>query len=101
VNIAIAWHMDEMREEDRRWRYSGGKKESDDPVETVILHWQEKIGLKVDPAAAALEAMKAFYKATGREWDDTPVEADWRERDEEIPGNYIAGRQGKKGEGVK
>jgi hypothetical protein len=90
-----------MRAEDREFRWSGSKKDSDDPVETHIERWQERIGLKVDPAAEALKAMKAFYEATGREWDDTPVTADWRETDEEIPGNYMAGSKGKKGEGTK
>lgn len=52
----------------------------------------------MDPAAEALKAMQAFYKATGREWDDTPVEVDWRAKDEEIPGNYMSGQQGVKGE---
>lgn len=97
-NIAITWQVEEMRAEDREFRWSGSKKESDDRVETIIEHWEEKMGLRVDPAAEALKAMQAFYKATGREWDDTPVEVDWRAKDEEIPGNYMAGKQGVKGE---
>jgi hypothetical protein len=101
VNIAIAWQIDEMRAEDHAFRWSGSKKASDDPVETTIERWHEKVGLKVDPAAQALEAMKAFYEATGKEWDDTPVSADWREVDEEIPGNYMGGQRGERGEGIK
>jgi hypothetical protein len=99
--MAIAWQIDEFRSEDKEFRWSGNKKETDDPVETIIERWQEKVGLKIDPAAQALEAMKAFYKATGRPWDDTPVTADWREVDTEIPGNYMGGQRGKRGEGVK
>jgi hypothetical protein len=90
-----------MRAEDHAFRWSGSKKDSDDSVETHIERWQEKVGLRVDPAAAALEAMKAFNKMRGIPWDDTPVEMDWRERDEEIPGTYMAGAKGVKGEGVK
>lgn len=101
INIAIAWQVDDFRKEDHAFRWSGSKKESDDPVEVTIERWQEKIGLKVDPAAEALEAMKRFYAATGKEWDDTPVEVDWRMRDEEIPGNYMGGQKGAKGEGSK
>lgn len=99
--MAIAWQINDLREEDKAFRWSGSKKEADDPVETLIERWQETIGLKVDPAAEALAAMKAFYKMTGREWDDTPVEQDWRERDEEIPGTYMAGQRGAQGEGKK
>jgi hypothetical protein len=100
-NIAIAWQTDDFRREDHAFRWSGSKKESDDPVEVIIERWQEKIGLKVDPAAEALEAMKRFYKATGKDWDDTPVEVDWRMKDEEIPGTYMGGVKGVKGEGSK
>lgn len=88
-----------MRAEDREFRWSGSKKESDDSVETLIERWQEKIGLKVDPAAEALKAMKAFNKMRGIPWDDTPVEADWREKDEEIPGVYMGGSKGERGHG--
>lgn len=99
VNIAQFLAVDEMVMEDREFRYSGGKKPTDDPVETHIEHWEEKIGLKVDPDAEALKAYKAWRASQGLEWDDTPVQLDWRERDEEIPGEYIAGVQGAKGKG--
>lgn len=97
-NIAHHLIIEEMITEDREFRWSGSKKQSDDPVETHIQRWEEKIGLRIDPAAMALEAMKAFYKATGKVWDDTPVEVDWRQKDEEIPGTYMGGSKGPQGE---
>jgi hypothetical protein len=79
-----------MEIEDREARYAGAKKETDDDLETVIERWEQKIGLRVDPEEQALEALKAFNKARGIPWDDTPVvPSDWRERDEEIPGEYM------------
>lgn len=99
MNLAHHLIIDEMIIEDRKFRWSGNKKDSDDPVETAIERFEEKIGLRVDPAAEALKAMKAWYKATGREWDDTPVDVDWRERDEEIPGVYMGGSKGEAGQG--
>jgi hypothetical protein len=79
-----------MTTEDRDARYSGAKKETDDPLEEVVLQWEMKMGLRVDPEEVALDALKAFNKARGIPWDDTPVDnRDWRERDEEIGGDFM------------
>jgi hypothetical protein len=78
-----------MEIEDRDARYSGAKKETDDPLEEVVTQWEMKIGLQVDPEEVALEALKAFNAANGIPWDDTVVEQDWRERDQEISGDFM------------
>jgi hypothetical protein len=55
---------------------AGGKWEhSDDPLGDSIVRFEERIGLRDDPAALALEMHKQFLAAQGKEWDDTPVGA--------------------------
>ena len=52
---------------------AGAPFESDDPYGDQVREFEERIGLRADPGIAAMEQMKAWYKATGREWDETPV----------------------------
>jgi|HubBroStandDraft_5_1064220.scaffolds.fasta_scaffold06424_3 hypothetical protein len=66
---------------------SGVKFQND--LEEHIEDIEIKIGLRFDSVGAALENHKKFLAAQGKEWDDTPVELDWRMQDREIPGTYM------------
>jgi hypothetical protein len=67
---------------------AGGKWEhSDDPLGDSIVRFEERIGLRDDPAALALEMHKRFLAEQGKEWDDTPVGAgsgEWWDQDVEF-----------------
>jgi len=51
----------------------GGTFDSDDPLGDQIQEFEESLGLAHDSSDFALEQMKLWYKVTGREWDETPV----------------------------
>jgi hypothetical protein len=62
-------------------------KDSSDPLGDDIVRFEERIGLRDDPAAWALEQHKLFLAAQGKEWDDTPVSAgsgQWWDQDVEF-----------------
>jgi hypothetical protein len=68
---------------------SGGAqwKDANDPLGESIMRFEERIGLRDNPEALALEMHKAFLKSQGKEWDDTPVGAgggQWWEQDVEF-----------------
>jgi hypothetical protein len=67
---------------------SGNAKfEESDPLGEQIALFEEKIGLREDPAAIALELHKRLLAAQGKEWDDTPVGAgsgQWWDQDVEF-----------------
>lgn len=66
---------------------AGGKFEL--TLDETIGRLEEQFGIRFDPAAHALAQHKAWMEAQGREWDETPVEKDWRMQDREIPGTYM------------
>ena len=58
-----------------------------DPLGDQVTQFEERIGLRDDPAAWALEQHKAFLAAQGKEWDDTPVtggSGEWWDQDVEF-----------------
>jgi hypothetical protein len=60
---------------------------TNDPLGDDIEKFEERIGLRDDPQAWAMEQHKAFLKAQGKEWDDTPVAAgsgQWWDQDVEF-----------------
>ena len=62
-------------------------KDSGDPLGDDIRRFEERIGLRDDPSAWALEQHKALLKQRGIPWDDTPVGAgsgQWWEQDTEF-----------------
>lgn len=48
-------------------------KDTKDPLGDQISGFEERVGLRDDPAALALELHKKFLKLQGKEWDDTPA----------------------------
>jgi hypothetical protein len=48
-------------------------KDVSDPLGDAIARLQERLGLREDPEAVALELHKGLLAARGIEWDDTPV----------------------------
>jgi hypothetical protein len=62
-------------------------KDSDDPLGDQVQRFEERIGLRDDPEALALEMHKQFLRAQGKDWDDTPVGAgngEWWDQDVEF-----------------
>lgn len=60
---------------------------TDDPLGDDVRRFEERIGLRDDPMAWALEQHKLFLKAQGKEWDDTPVSGgsgQWWDQDVEF-----------------
>lgn len=48
-------------------------KDASDPLGDSIRRFEERVGLRDDPEALALELHKGLLKSRGIEWDDTPV----------------------------
>jgi hypothetical protein len=83
-------------DEDSRVRAAGGSYEN--PLDERIKRMEEELGIRFDPYAFALFMhKKIMLPLRGLDWDDSPVEQDWRLRDEEIPGTYVGGTEGVKG----
>jgi hypothetical protein len=62
-------------------------KDTEDPLGESIIRFEERIGLRDDPEALAMEMHKRFMAAQGKEWDDTPVGAgsgQWWDQDAEF-----------------
>jgi hypothetical protein len=62
-------------------------KDSQDPLGDDIRRFEERIGLRDDPEALALQMHKQLLKERGIPWDDTPVGAgtgQWWEQDTEF-----------------
>lgn len=62
-------------------------KDTTDPLGDDIIRFEERIGLRDDPEALALEMHKQFLTSQGKEWDDTPVGAgngQWWDQDVEF-----------------
>ncbi len=66
---------------------AGAKWETEDPLGDMITRFEERIGLREDPEAIALELHKQLLASRGIEWDDTPVGAgsgQWWDQDVEF-----------------
>lgn len=85
--MAYSLILDDMTAARRAQEAAGAKFELS--LEEAIERFEENIGLRFDYDALALENHKKWTAAQGKEWDDTPVEQDWRMQDREIPGNYM------------
>lgn len=83
-NVAYSLVIDEMTLTFRAQVAAGAKFEVDDPLGERIERFEEEIGLRFDPAAAALAMHKAWMTAQGKAWDDTPVTADARWWDQDV-----------------
>jgi hypothetical protein len=85
----IAWSMiyDEIVTS-RQVQEAAGKTYQNDLAEQ-IEDVEIQMGLRFDNVAYALEQHKKLLALQGKEWDDTPIEMDWRMQDREIPGTYM------------
>lgn len=79
--------LDDIIAERRAVEARGGKYERS--LDEQIERFEEAIGLRTDWEALAMENHKKLLALQGKEWDDTPIETDWRMQDREIPGNYM------------
>ena len=78
-------------------------KDTRDPLGDDIRRFEERIGLRDNPEALALEMHKQFLAAQGKEWDDTPVGAgsgQWWDQDVEFSSMSDLDTAAKRSEGV-
>lgn len=78
---------DEIVEARQTAQSAGAKFEN--TLEEQIEDVEIQIGLRFDSVAYALEQHKKLLALQGKEWDETPVEMDWRMQDREIPGTFM------------
>lgn len=69
--------------------------------EEELEHFDEEIGMRVNPREEAQEALRAYQEAAGLVFEnpDAVVEAPLENRDEEIPGAWMGKSQGGKSRG--
>jgi len=75
-NVAYSHYVDDMTGTFRAQVARGATWETNDPLGEQIEAWEEKIGLRYDPAIVAQEMLRAWQESQGMTWDDTPVAAD-------------------------
>lgn len=83
-DVAYATLVDGLERQYYAQLAAGARWDDDDPLGETIVRLEERLGLREDPEALALELHKRMLAAQGKPWDDTPVGAgsgQWWEQD--------------------